>query len=400
MKTRLRRWLVLFWLAHSCASTATANEAETVGQAPAAAEKTTRGPEQSGVRRVLTSILELFGGRSEEKSGPGPEHAREPASVDVGTQSAAPDPELDGGAVDVTHSHVYRTALDIIAEIDILRDAHANVRDAQAVIRERPAAPALRPDQRPIHALVKSLEVMHKIAHVQRRLGMIPVEPGRLPTEPVGPEEVLGSVDAVIEELRRVKRQLVVSPEIEPAPFAGGKTPSLVTRRLGHASLLLDDLVGRDPTPGELYEYMSRTHEQVEVMGASLGAALEREAPAVEGPRTPVDCGQQVLRAIYKAVGLQSRLGMDASTVPDLMLHEITASGVLDAAGILLAEVVHIRAYLSVDMPVAERRQSPRKQWHDVFALALLVVANLDRLTRAADEPGPGSDDQPGDRLQ
>ena len=391
---------MLFCLVQCCASTATENAAETIADGRAGEEMAAHEVEQSGVRRVLSSIIELFRGRSEE-TAPGPEQgreqAREPAPEDARAPPAksqpAQGPERGDDPAEVTHSHVYRAALDIVAEIDILRDAHENTRDAQAVILERPAEPALQPGQRSIHALVKSMEVMHKTAHVQRRLGMIPVEPGHVPLGPVAPHDVLRNVDSVIEELRRIKRQLVVTREIEPTPFAGAKIPSLVTRHLGHASLLLDDLVGRAPTPGEVHDYVSRVHEQLELVGASLGAALEPEAPAAAGPRTPVECAQQVLRAIYKAIGLQSRLGMDASTVPDLMLAQITASGVLDAVGILLAEVVRIGVHLGIDTAGAELREPGRKQWRDVFALTLLVVENLDRVTSAVDEPDPGDAD-------
>ena len=395
---------MLVCLAQPCASAATEHESGTAAEVRAEEEAAARGAGESGMRGVLTSILELLRGRPEETDpgpGQGPEQARTPAPAGFRPPPTDPQPvpgrKRGGDPAEVTHSHVYRAAMDVVAEIDILREVHENARDAQAVILERPAEPALRPAQRSIHALVKSLEVMRKTAHVQRRLGMIPVEPGNVPPGPVTPHDVLRSVDLVLEELRRVKRQLVVTREIEPAPFAVAAAPSLVTQRLGHASLLLDDLVGRAPTPGEVHDLVSRVHEWLELVGSGLGVALEPETP-VAGPRTPVECAQQVLRAIYKAVGLQSSLGMGASIVPDLMLAQITTSGVLDAAGILLAEVARIAAHLGIDTTGAERPQSRGKQWHDVFARTLLVVVNLDRLTRGVEEQDSGEAGTPGGR--
>ena len=406
VKTPLQWWLMLSCLAIPCVSTATEKVAEAVAatQVRAAAETAAQGGEESGLGGVFSSILKFLRGRS-ENSDPEPRPAREgeqaPTQVDVQVQPdetqpeqgfepkrvepreslPAEDREREVDSAEVTHSDVYRATVDLVGELDILRDV-------QGIADERPAEPPLQPDQHAIHAFVKSLAVMDKTARVQRRLGMIPVEVRSVPVGPIAPHHVLRSVDAVLEELRRIKRQLVVTKGIEPALLAGGKTPSLVYQRLSHASLLLDALVGRPPSSNEFYMYVSRLHDQMKPLGAKLGAVLEREPPAVEGVRAPVDCGQQVLRAIYKAVDLQVRLSMDASTVPDLTLEHATASDILGATSILLAEIVRIKIHLRIDTPSAERLQASNKHWRDVFAQLLLVVANLDHLIRAVEESG------------
>ena len=373
-------------------------------QVRVAAETAAQKEEESGLGGVFSSILKLLRGQS-ENSDPEPQQAREreqaPTQVDVQVEPdetqpvqgfepkrvapreslLAEDREREGDSAEVTISDVYRATLDLIGELDILRDV-------QGIADERPAEPPLQPDQHPIHAFVKSLALMDKTARVQRRLGMIPVEVRSVPVGPIAPHDVLRSVGAVLEELRRIKRQLVVTEEIEPALFAGGKTPSLVYQRLSHASLLLDALVGRPPTSNEFYMYVSELHDQMEPLGAKLGAVLEREPPAVEGARTPVECGQQVLRAIYKAVNIQLRLGMDASPVPGLTLEQATVSDILGTTSILLAEIGRIMIHLRIDTPSTERRQASNKHWPDVFAQLLLVVANLDHLNRAVDESG------------
>ena len=406
VKTPLQWWLMLSCLAIPCVSTATEKAAEAVAatQVRAAAETAAQGGEESGLGGVFSSILKFLRGRS-ENSEPEPQQPREgeqaPAQVDVQVQPdetqpvqgfepkrvspreslLAEDREREGDYAEVTHSDVYRATVDLIGELDILRDV-------QGIADERPAEPSLQSDQHAIHAFVKSLVVMDKTARVQRRLGMIPVEVRSVQVGPTAPHHVLRSVDAVLEELRRIKRQLVVTKEIEPALLAGGKTPSLVYQRLSHASLLLDALVGRPPSSNEFYMYVSQLHDQMKPLGAKLGAVLEREPPAVEGVRAPVECGQQVLRAIYKAVNLQSRLGMDASSVPDLTLEQASASDIFGAANILLAEIVRIKIHLRIDTPSAERLQASNKHWRDVFAQLLLVVANLDHLIRAVEESG------------
>ena len=350
-----------------------------------AEEATTAGETGASPGGVLSRILKLFRGQS-EKAAPAQaqENGREPASEDVRRQPTEPSSsqgrERNGGtAVEATYSHVYQAAQDLVAEIDLLRGAR-NVSDA------RPVEPSLQPDRSPTHAFVMAMAAMEKTARVQRRLGMIPVEPVTTPIGNIAPRNVLRIVDTVMEELRRIKRQLVITDAIESASFAGGKTPSRVYQRLGHASLLLDALVGRPPTPNEVDRYVSLVHGQMDLIGARLGAVLEHEAPAVEGPKAPVECAQQLVRAIYKAIRLQTRLGVDASTVPNMILEQVTASGVFDATNLLLAEILRISAHLSIDEPLAEHSPSRTRQWRDVFARVLLVVTNLDRLTRAVDE--------------
>ena len=149
-------------------------------------------------------------------------------------------PEREDDETDVTPSHVHQATLDLIAEIEILRRATGvadDPRDAEA-----------GEDHSATHAYAKSLEIMEKTARFQKRLGMIPVDVERMPAGNIAQKDVSRNVRAIIEELRRVKRQLVIEDEIQPAPFAGGKTPSLVYRSLRDASLLLDGLVGRPTT--------------------------------------------------------------------------------------------------------------------------------------------------------
>ena len=277
----------------------------------------------------------------------------------------------------MTLSHVYQATLDLIAEIEILRQATG--------VADNPGKAEPREDQAPIHAYSKSLEVMEKTARVQRRLGMIPIEVGQIPVKNITPQDVYRNVQAIIEELRRVKRQLVIKDEIQPAPFAGGKTPSLLYKNLGDASFRLDGLVGRPTTSNDVYMHVLQVHDEMEPIAAKLGVVLESDPPIVEGKKEPKEVAQQILRATYKVINLQSRLGMDASGVPNSTLVQVTPAGVFDSTNILLAEMVRVRVHLNIRLPRAERRESRNKQPKDAFAQVLLVIKNLNALTKAAD---------------
>ena len=292
------------------------------------------------------------------------------------TSEVAPEREPATAEKDIALSHVYQATLDMIAEIEILRKATG--------VADVPRQMALRNDQAPIYAYSKSLEVMEKTARVQRRLGMIPVEIGNIPVNRITPEDLYRRVQSIIEELRRIKRQLVVKDRIQPASLAGGKTPSLVYKNLGDASYLLDGLVGRLPTPNDVHRHVLHIQGEMKPIAARLKAALDSDPPSVEGDKEPKQVAQQILRATYKAINLQSRLGMDASSVPNLALVDVTPSEALDATSLLRAEIARIKVHLNVQSPPADRPDSRHMQSADVFGQVLLIIRNLEIMTRAA----------------
>ena len=75
---------------------------------------------------------------------------------------------------------------------------------------------------------------------------------------------------------------------------------------------------------------------------------------------------------------------MDASGIPQLQLVRVTPAVVYEAVGILGAEMVRIKAHLGIDLPRDDRPPSRNKNPTDVFGQALLIIRNLDILSRAA----------------
>ena len=226
---------------------------------------------------------------------------------------------------DVSPSHVYQATQQLIAEIHILRDAMG--------VMDYPPEAELQEDRAPVHVYAKSLEVRTKIARAQRRLGMPPGAVNQLPVKQIVPKDVLGSVQDATLQIRRMKQQLVIEDEAPPVPFEGGKIPSLVYKSLGDASYLLDGLVGRALSPSDVYTQVTHIHDEMELIAAKLKVALELAPPVVEGRKRPQDVAQQVLRATFKTVNLETRLGMDASGVPTLTLVRVTPAIVYEATG-------------------------------------------------------------------
>ena len=277
----------------------------------------------------------------------------------------------------VTPSHVFRATEDLIAEIQILRE--------ELGADDYPPEAETQEDRAPVHVYAKTLEVMSKVARVQRRLGMDAAEVGQIPIKNVEPRDVLGNVAAVLAELRKIKAQMVIERSIDAAPFAGGKTPSTVYKNLADASFLLDNLAGGPLSPNDVYLNALYLLDELELIAAKLRAPLTLDVPSVEGRKTPKDVAQQVLRASYKLVNLQTRLGMDASSVPNLTLVRVTPSEVYDATNMLLAEMTRIKHHLSINVPRQVRPAPRNKVPTDVFAQILLAIENLDAISASVD---------------
>ena len=377
---------MLCCLVLSCMPVAAAYAVETADapaaeSAPAQAEHTesaatesaeTQVPGRYGIFSTMFDFIRGLGANAEPES----ESESELESELESSPDRDPEPARNADAPRVTYSHVHQATMDLIAEIVLLRKA-VHVTDA-------PREARIGSNLAPVHAYVKSLEVLDKTIRVQRRLGMIPVERGAIPARDITSADVHRTVLIVIDELGRVKRQLVVKEAIEPTPLTGGVAPSVVYKRLGDASFLLDGLVGRAMSSNDVYMRILQLHDELALIARKLKIALEIEPPPVDGAKVSRDTAQQILRATYKLVNLQSRLGMGASNVPNSAIEQVAPSDVYDATNHLLAELMRLKAYLGIRAPPVERRASSNRQPEEVFAQAQLLVRNLEVLTRAA----------------
>ena len=277
---------------------------------------------------------------------------------------------------DMTPSHVFQATQDLLAEIEILREAMA--------VADYPSEAEPQEGRAPVHIYAKTLEVLRKVARVQSKFGIAPAEVGHIPVKAIAAKDVFGNVQVIIGELREVKSQLAIEEEIQPAPLVGGKTPSLIYKNLGDASFLLDGLVGRPLTPNDVYGNVLRIHDEMGLIAAKLGAELELAPPAVNGRKRSREVAQQMLRATYKVINLQTRLGMQASNVPALTLVRVTPAENFEVTNIMLAEMARIKLHLDIGLPRETRGAERNKTPTDVFAQVLRMIKNLDALAKQA----------------
>ena len=395
MRRRIRWLVVVFALALPGAAAGDAQVAGAAEPAPTgdvrASAGTARGEAAEPPRRggLIGAVLDWFRGGEEEAEvphAPGSVLAVVPEPEPVLTiepEPAAPAraqrPAPDGETVTLAEAH--RAARDLVAEIELLRRAQG-ITDAPASAEPGAGREA------PIHAWLESLEVMEKAARVQRRFGMIAFDVASLPAGDVTLGDTYRNLLTVTEELRRVKRQLVIEARIEPAPPGADPAPVDLHARLAHASALLDGLVGRPVSSNDVYLHVRRVRAALAPLAARLGVSLAPDPPpepgAAEEPRASKEVLQQMLIATYKVVNLQSRLGMAPSDVPGAPPGDVAPADVYESVNRLLVELARIKAHLGVETPGLARPEARRMRAGDVYAQALRLIADLDRVSRAA----------------
>ena len=116
-----------------------------------------------------------------------------------------------------TDADVAKAVRDLLAEINILR--------AELGVTDYPPEAELLEDRSPIHVYAKTLEVLSKVIRTQRRFGVPEAENRQIPFRDINAGDVLGSVEYVIAEIRKIKAQMVIESEIEAEDCDPGGEP-------------------------------------------------------------------------------------------------------------------------------------------------------------------------------
>ncbi|MDE0036218.1 MAG: hypothetical protein OXU77_01510 [Gammaproteobacteria bacterium] len=265
----------------------------------------------------------------------------------------------------------------LLGEIGILR--------RELGVDDFPARAEPQGNRQLIHVYVKSMEVMSKVVAAQRRLGVAESSVPDMPVDEVSSEDVLRAVQDALDGVRGIKTQMVIETEAEARASSGPLTLAAAYTNLADASVLLDGLRGRATTPSDVHRNLGAVIEDMSLIAARLQVTLDMDPPVVDGAKESVDVAQQALRAVYKIVLLQGRLGMDASAVPTLTMVRVTPAEAYDLTGVLRAELARIKWHLGINVPSTEGAPTTQSSnATDVFARMLLVVRNLEQLTAGA----------------
>ncbi len=305
---------------------------------------------------------------------PSPAHAGE-AGIDVPMRRDAGGARPAPAAADP--AGLPAAAALVRREIEILR--------RELGVGDFPARVEPHQDRRLVHVYMKALEAMSKVRALQRRLGAPESYLAELPVAEVSSDETLGAVQEILSGIQAIKTQMVIATEADAAPPASRlRGLSAAYHHLAEASVLLDGLVGGELTPRDVFHNVMAVVDDLNLIATNLRVSLDPQIPEVADTRGMVDVSQQAMRAAYKVIALQARLGMEASAVPTLTMVRVSPTEAHDLIRILRAELTRIKWHLGINVPPAEFRDpGMTADSTDVFAHMLLVVRGLDQLTSA-----------------
>ena len=335
-----------------------------------------RGALARGVRawaciRACAIAVVLFGAVA-----PTPSEAGEADSIDVPMRRGPATTFVTPAMPDSAWGDITSAVERVLREVEVLR--------AELGVEDVPPEAESQPDRRPAHLYVKSLEVMAKVVAVQRRFGVPAGSFREMPMTEPSPADVLASVTDILDGIGAIKTQMVIETEVDQTAVSGLPTLAGAYKNLADASILLDGLVGRPLNRSDVFGTTLTIAEDLSLIGTKLQVVLDAEPSAGGGPKRTIDIAQQMLRAVYKAVSLQARLGMEPSAVPTLTMVRVTPTDTYDLAGVLWAEVMRIKWHLGINVPVTQNQQPSHTNATILFAQTLLIVKNLDQLTAGA----------------
>ncbi len=268
----------------------------------------------------------------------------------------------------ITPSHVYLQTECAILEIKMIRAAKS--------LDDVPREPGVQVKKNPIHVYGKCLEVIEKIGRAQSSWGITPAQVGQIPIRNVTPSEVYDCVERILVELQRIKTQLNISVTITSPPLADDKLPSHVYENMWKASYLLDAAAGQI-SPSYVYRNTQLVINEIKLIAKFQKISMETvEVPASIDGKTPKDVNLQGFKNLHTFSKWQRKLGVDPLRVSGFPSGNIRPSDVYDTTNNMLAELVRIKAHLSITSPrgfisVVEGKTPP-----DVFA-QMQVISSL-----------------------
>lgn len=262
-------------------------------------------------------------------------------------------------AVEPSVNDVYAKVYQICQEIELIKKQLGFHQAAE----ETPTPTQLTPG----HSWQKGYEILYKINIFRKNYGLSHIStPSREPQLKVVPMIVFEQTARIITELQLIKYYLNITENIIPntTPFEG-KVPTDVYRLLNKISYDLDTINGKSLSPTDALSQAVRVFEDVSAILDALRIKHDIIPPPKNLNTQPGGSFDNVLQLINEIERIRKMIGMDvidfqAFTPTD---RAITPSDVFSLAGIALAELQPIKAYLgltNVLTPMAEHYENIR----------------------------------------
>ena len=281
----------------------------------------------------------------------------------------------------ITPSHVFQKAQQIVEEIGTIREA-ANI---TTTARE----PGVQTNKRPLHVYSKSLEVIEKIGRYQNIIELERVKNRHIPLRKVTPNEVYEQAESILSELSRIQKAQGIDNSPKTVAFVAGKGPSDVYEIMWKASYLLDALAGQT-SPNDVFRNAKYILEELDLIADNLGVDNKKRSTVQRTEsKTPKDVNLEAFKTLHNIGRLQRYLDVVPISPPPFPAGKILPNDALDATNTILAELVRVKVALGIK--TSRRSQSiPSGKTPDaVFEQMLLISARLTPLLAETSKRNP-----------
>ncbi len=278
----------------------------------------------------------------------------------------------------ITPSHVFQKAQQIVVEISAIREAQ----NISTTARE----PGVQANKRPLHVYSKSLEVIEKIGRYQDSIDMERVNTNQIPLRNVTPSEVYEQADLILTELSRIRKFQNLLYSRKTVSFIAGKGPSDVYEIMWKASYLLDALAGQT-SPNEVFLNTQYILEELSLISENLGADIDKQNAALRvGTKTPEDVNIEAYKTLHKIGRLQRHLDVAPISPSPFPPGKITPNDALDTTKTILAELVRVKIALGIKTMKHTQAIPLGKNPDAVFDQMLLISAHLKPILAATND--------------
>ena len=247
---------------------------------------------------------------------------------------------------DILPGHCLAHAQRLLGDVALVRDELGRAEDA------RP--PGDVANAKPRDCYFEALAAWNKAARLAAEIGapgarFVEVSPA---TKDIQPGHVLHVIDAVIDQIARVKARLHVGdvsaePEVDTA-----RTPGDVLAVLIRVNRQISRSLERPFAPSDCYHVVALASTYAARMGASA------ELAPFERKRAPRHCFEHLLachQAVSSAITKHGQQATSAPTVPS----DVLPGDVYDLANLVLAEIAFLHSLSPEAMPVHAYELAP-----------------------------------------
>ena len=281
--------------------------------------------------------------------------------------------------VDIVPPDVYEHVNLVRIELEYLRATMGRPKDETM---ELPVS-----DAEPREVFFQALTLYRKADRLCFEQSRTRVKEPAPPQGKILPGHVYGAVDAALERLRRIKKQLRLDRQFTKNPTDLAKTPSDVFRSIVQANRQLNLMLEQQFAPGDVFQQVTLAIGYTERLIEQFPGedSIIPEPPRYEANKMPAHVYRRLLRCfatIRKITEQSGKQVLKLGQLDEAQIERAAPSDVYDVASLVVSELVYIQSELPAAAPPRKVYYPGQKFPSDVFQRVGILEKQLAQLER------------------